>query len=173
MFLDVWREKRIKRNLEEAIKSYSGANPPSGIKRVGLLVDATAAIDVEALSSQINELQQRWNVTTLCYVRSVNKNEFHATSTFDKTAINWYGELSNAEVDFFLSQHYDLLVNYYTKARTILQYVTAKASADFKVGFPVLEKYHLNDLTIDTKPENMGVFCTELKNYLKILKRID
>ncbi len=173
MFLDVWREKRIKRNLDEAIKSYSGPTPTSSIKRIGLLIDTTVNVDVDLLTGYIEGLRQYVQLATICYVQHVNKMGFHANSTFDNTAFNWQGEMNNAQVDFFLNQEYDLLISYYADARPVLQFVTAKASARFKVGFPTHGAYQLNDLTIDTKPENVTVFCTELKNYLRILKRIE
>jgi hypothetical protein len=173
MFLDVWREKRIKRNPDEAIKSYSGATPTSCIKRIGLLIDTTVDVDVELLTEYIEGLRQHARLATICYVRHVNKMGFHANSTFDNTAFNWQGELNNAQVDFFLNQEYDLLISYYAEARPVLQFITAKASACLKVGFPSRSDHQLNDLTIDTKPENVTIFCSELKNYLRILKRIE
>lgn len=100
MFLDVWREKRIKRNPDEAIKSYSGATPTSCIKRIGLLIDTTVDVDVELLTEYIEGLRQHARLATICYVRHVNKMGFHANSTFDNTAFNWQGELNNAQVDF-------------------------------------------------------------------------
>lgn len=173
MFLNVWRGKRIKRNLDKAIKSYCGATSTPGLKRVGILIDTTVAIDMELLTAHIERLQQPVQLVILCYVQRVSQVEFHANRTFDDNAFNWKGEINNAEVDFFLNQEYDLLLSYYAEARPVLQLVTAKASAHFKVGFPVPGGHQLNDLAIDTKPENVTVFCTEMENYLRILKRID
>ncbi|WP_051907750.1 DUF6913 domain-containing protein [Flavimarina sp. Hel_I_48] len=173
MFLDVWREKRIKRNLKEAALGYPGASPATSIQRVGLLVDTTEDVDIEALTSALSLLQKQARINVIYYVERVHKTGFPSNSTFDNRAINWQGELSNAQTDFFMNQHYDLLISYYVKALPILQFITAKANAHFKVGFPGNGTYLLNDLTIDTKPENISVFCTELKNYLKILKRIE
>jgi len=173
MFLDIWREKRIKSNLEAAAQGYAGASHASYIKRVGLLIDTTEDVDVEDLSDAVGNLQQHARLNVICYVKQVNKMGSQAYGAFDRRALNWQGELKNAQTDFFLNQQYDLLISYYAKALPVLQFITAKTKAHFKVGFPESNTYRLNDLTIATKPENSAIFCTELKNYLKILKRIE
>ncbi|MGB3775738.1 MAG: hypothetical protein WA951_10820 [Leeuwenhoekiella sp.] len=173
MFLDIWRDKRIKRNLEDAIASYTGPAVTSAIKRIGLLIDTTENVDVEMLSTMLEELQHHVRVNVICYVDSVSKIGFNANSTFDKNAFNWQGELNNVQVDFFLNQEYDLMISYYARPLPLLKYVTASANANFKVGFPGCDDHRLNDLTIDTKPENVAIFVNELNSYLRILKRID
>lgn len=173
MFLDVWKEKRIKRNLDRAIENYSGATPTSALNRVGLLIDSTSLIDADELAAKLGMFRKRMNITKLCYVEQVAGNNFQTNSVFDESALNWKGDFNSAEVDFFLNQHYDMLISYYTTPRLILRYITAMARAHFKVGLTIGNDYRMNDLSIATHPQEIDLFCDELKNYLKILKRIE
>ena len=173
MFLDFLKEKSIKKNLEVAIKNYSGPSPSSGIKRIGLLIDATQVEQLEGVMGMASELKANSQVTTLCYVNKVRKG-FHAFSTFDSGAVNWKGHFKRkGEVEYFLNQTFDLLISYYSQDNMLLRYITAAADAHFKVGFPIKGIRQLNDLVIDTATDDVGGFATELINYLRILNRFD
>lgn len=173
MFLDFFRDRSLKRNLEVAVASYAGPTPSFGIKRLGLLIDATQVKQLEGVMGMASQLRANSQVTTLCYVHSVRKG-FHAISTFDKKALDWKGNFKKGgEVEYFMSQTFDLLISYYATDNLLLRYLTAISTAHFKVGFPIEGVRQLNDLVIDTPLDDVGGFATELINYLRILKRLD
>ena len=149
--LDVFRLFKAKidqKNLEAAIKSYSGASPSEGIKRIGLLIDTTETDQLESITEMASGITPHSQVTTLCYVQRVKKG-FHTFSTFDMGAVNWKGDLKHGEIGFFMGQSFDLLISYYSQDNILLRYITAAANAHFKVGFPIKNVPQLNDLVIN------------------------
>jgi hypothetical protein len=71
----------------------------------------------------------------------------------------------------FLTKEYDLLINYYTQDKLMMQLMTVKTKARIKVGFDEIDK-DLNDLILQTSLNDFTTFKTELKKYLTVMNEL-
>ena len=171
MFLDGWKRKSIKRNIQKLIDNSAGSSVSSKIHSVGILIDISAFNDAEQIMNIIKELGIDIDVEVLSY-KNKKENLPDQDEFFYDDVIGYNGKIKSETVTNFVLKPFDLLLSYYNAENLVLQFVTARSGARFKVGFP-LQKYQLNDLTIHVDLENTTAFKTELKKYLKILNRID
>ena len=171
MFLDLWKHKSIKRNIEKLVARSGRSSFSSTIKSVGILVDLTAFDTVKRLEKMALRLGDNISVSVLLYNDIENKKE-DENLFFNDKAISFNGKIKEDKVTAFISKPFDLLLSYYNRENLVLQFVTAGSQAHFKVGFP-LQMYQLNDLTIHVDLQNSSAFEAELLKYLKILNRIE
>ncbi|NBU80850.1 MAG: hypothetical protein EBS55_04300, partial [Flavobacteriaceae bacterium] len=85
--------------------------------------------------------------------------------------LSWHATVDKKEVNDFIKEPFDLLINYYDTEKVALLIVTHLSKASFKVGFATVDK-RLNHFMINTNAENYIVFIDELFKYLKILNKI-
>ena len=111
------------------------------------------------------------SVKIIGYKNYYDKNSPYATPMFSDKDLGWKGNIENGYALEFLNREYDLLINYYTKEKLLLQLMTVKAKARINVGFGGVDK-NLNDLIINTTLEDFKTFKAELKKYLFILNEI-
>ena len=113
----------------------------------------------------------------MCHVSSGNRsNCLQATGytiemEFQTRSKQVKGKIENGYALEFLSREYDLLINYYTEEKLLLQLMTLKAKSRIKVGFGGVDE-KLNDLIIKTSLGDFKTFKAELKKYLVILNEI-
>ncbi len=168
MFLNVWKRKSIKRNLESLLDDLSSIEPTTDIKLVGILVEYPAFKDFEKLRKMTTNLGPRVNCKILCYVSKLrNAKDLHEDK-FDSSGFTWKGKVTDGDIIEFTDKPFDLLISYYKTDNLFLHYVTALAKTGFRVGFP-LEESRLNNLSIIVDMDNVDAFEVELKKYLKIL----
>lgn len=172
MFLNGWKRKNIKRNIEELVKKNSSSAHKSGISLVGILVDYESFDALEDFKKMVIDLGKGINYNVLCFVNNVKEHDTLHQNKFDPKGISFKGEIKDADLSEFLAKPFDLLISYYQTEDLILQYISAKSTANFKVGFPS-ENYQINDLIIDVPFKNTEAFTVEMIKYLKILNRID
>ncbi|MEH6407775.1 MAG: hypothetical protein V7767_10870 [Leeuwenhoekiella sp.] len=172
MFLDVWKRKSIKRNIQKLIDSNSGVQAATRIINVGIIVDFLDYKDLEALKKLASGLGKDIKCEIIYLVSDLKKEDELSRNKFDSTALTWQGKVKNDDVSQFIEKPFDLLISYYRSENLILQYITAKSSALFKAGFPS-ETFQLNDLAINVNIEDNSAFEKELNKYLKILNRIE
>ena len=91
--------------------------------------------------------------------------------TFGLKDFNFKGRTELQSINEFVSNEFDLLINYYDVEKPVLLLLTNNSKAKFKVGFSSVDK-KLNHLMINTNAENHTVFVHELFRYLKILNKI-
>ncbi|MFV8376078.1 DUF6913 domain-containing protein [Flavobacterium sp. LB1P71] len=144
----------------------------TSIQTVGLLIDASYFSEKEAL---INELIANGipadNIKIIVYKDKFKKSDALANPAFGAKHLNWNGEITHPQVNDFVNEKFDLLINYYDVEKAILMVVTHNSKAQFKVGFSSIDK-RLNHFMINTNVENYKVFTHELFKYLKILNKL-
>ncbi|MFV8327399.1 DUF6913 domain-containing protein [Flavobacterium sp. ZS1P14] len=144
----------------------------TSIQTVGLLIDATYFSEKEALIRELvaNGFSAN-NIKVIVYRDKFKKSDAHTHPAFGAKHLNWKGEIANTQVNDFVNEQFDLLINYYDVEKAILMVVTHNSKAQFKVGFSSIDK-RLNHLIINTSAENYKVFVHELFRYLKKLNKL-
>jgi len=172
MFLNFLKNYLLKRKLKNSLANVINAFPDQKIRTIGILIDESYFSDRDGLVQEL--VQQGFsqeNIGILVYKDKVKKNEIFDYPTFSLKDVNWIGDIEKAEVTTFVTQNFDLLINYYNIERAALLLVSQRTKANFKVGFPTIDK-RINHFMINTDAENYKVFSDELFRYLKILNKI-
>ena len=168
-YLKVLFTKKIVKNTLSNVKHNSSDNC---IKTVGIVFDETYFYEKEALVQElVNNGILKNNIQILVFKNKIKKNEVFDYPTFSHKDLSWKATFNKSEVKDFISQKFDLLINYYDTEKSALLLVSNHSKANFKVGFSSIDK-KLNHFMINTNAENYKVFIEELFKYLKILNKI-
>ena len=82
--------------------------------------------------------------------------------------ISFYGNLTGKDSLEFISNDYDLLINFF-KSNSLLTLLSSKSNAKFRVGFESVFP-ELNDLIFSNNIKKFKNFKNELIKYLKLIK---
>nr|WP_240034589.1 hypothetical protein [Flavobacterium silvisoli] len=142
------------------------------IKTVGIVFDETYFYEREALVQELiqNGIEEN-NIKVLVYKDKIKKNETFEYPVFSHKDLSWHATFDKREVNDFIKEPFDLLINYYDTEKVALLLVSHLSKAGFKVGFTSIDK-RLNHFMINTNAENYKVFMDELFKYLKILNKL-
>lgn len=172
MFLNKIKDFWIKKIVKKRLSNVKHITSDSSIKNIGILFDESYFKDKQAV---INELIKngvnKQNIHFLVFRDKIKKNETFDYSVFSYKDISWSGTFEKAEVNQFVNNNFDLLINYYDTENAALILATNLSKASFKVGFASVDN-RLNHFLIDTHAENYLVFMNELIKYLKILNKL-
>jgi hypothetical protein len=172
MFLNYIKRVLIKKKIKNSIHNVKTDDLKSPIKTVGLLVDENYFLNTNDLIKEIvsNGIAES-NIKVIAYRDVLKKNEVYSYPTFGLKDFNFKGNIELESINGFVSDEFDLLINYYDVENPILLLLTNNSKAKFKVGFSSIDK-RLNHLMINSNVENHMVFTHELFRYLKILNKI-
>jgi hypothetical protein len=172
MFLNYIKNFLLKKTLKNSLCNVKEESLITPITRVGLIVDESGFLKTAALKQEIilNGISDE-NIKIIVYRDTLKSKEVYNESTFGLKDLNFKTEFASKILNDFLSQEFDLLINYYNEEKPFLLFLTHKAKAKFKVGFSSVDK-RLNHLLINIDPLNYKGFIQELFRYLKILNKI-
>lgn len=161
-----------KRRMAAAIKrTFSeGENP---IQRIGVILDS----EEEQLKNSFQSLKQDLGLhdTHLQIVvckDGGNKADIFQGLVFSRKDLSWDGKIRNGEITAFARQKMDVLISYIESDNKLAALLVSVANADLKVGRKEeLSSAGLFDIVISTEFDDVEVFITELKKYLKILNK--
>ena len=165
-----WKYKSGLKYLKREInKPNIGLQPRKGIVSVGCIVDLDMFEESSVFYEFLEEFSLRPNAVKIIGYRGFyDKNSPYSTPVFSDKDLGWRGNIENSYAFEFLNREYDLLINYYTGDKLLLQLMTLKAKARIKVGFGEVDN-NLNDLIFNTYTNNFKTFKKELKKYLVAL----
>ncbi len=103
--------------------------------------------------------------------RNFEKNQEKSYKHFSEKDFNWNGSILEPSFQNFIQEPLDLLICYYSKPHSILDYVTLLSKASFKVGFAGMHS-ELYDLEIAVNPTEIDDFFLETKKYLNVLGKL-
>jgi hypothetical protein len=172
MFLNYIKNFLLKKTLKNSLCNVKEESLNAPIARVGLIVDESHFFETTALKQEIisNGISED-NIKVIVYRDSLKSKETYLESTFGLKDLNFKSEFTSKKINDFLSEEFDLLINYYNEEKAFLLLLTHKTEAKFKVGFSSVDK-RLNHLLINIDPANYKGFTQELFRYLKILNKI-
>lgn len=172
MFLNYIKGFSVKKRLKNSLRNVETALTGNTIKTVGLLIDESCFWETKALIKGLTEngiLTEK--IEVIIYRDTLKKNRTNTKQTFTDKHLKWNTTINSSYVNDFINKEFDLLISYYDVEKAILLVVTNDSKAQFKVGFPSVDK-RVNDFMISTNVENYKVFTSELFRYLKILNKI-
>jgi nitrogenase subunit NifH len=172
MFLNQIKNFFIQNKIKKSLTNVKHDTSNSIIKTVGIIYDETNLNKREALIKQlITKGIKDSDITTLIFKDKIYKNEIFDKPIFSHKDLSWSGVFENADVNYFVYQKFDLLINYYDVEKLPLLLASNLSKSSFKVGFSEIDK-RLNHFIINTTSDKYSVFVDELFKYLKILKKI-
>jgi hypothetical protein len=127
--------------LNRSLRQKLGSQPPVDIpklnpaRKVGILFDATSEADRNTIKSFSDKLRSRGcNVTLLGYINKKLKHNLFDFLMYHKGLINWYGEPKAQDIDRFVNNDIDILINFDTEDQMHMHFISAICRAKFKVG---------------------------------------
>lgn len=134
-------------------------------KKVGVLYNAADPADVALVSKYIQSLQQKGKVVQgLAYIPDPKKALDVTADHFTNKHVSWLFVPNSMDVQSFIKERFDLLVNLYTKPSLPLEYIAALSEAKYKVGRYIEDKTYCFDLM---------VYLDEQKNLGSMIKEVD
>lgn len=103
--------------------------------------------------------------------RDYNKTDEPSFKHFSKNDINWKAQFTDPSFQNFLEQPFDLLIGFFNTNNLYLESAFLQSKATFKVGFSNVNSA-LYELEISEEVHNVSAFCSELKKYLLVLKKL-
>jgi hypothetical protein len=172
MFLNTIKNFLFKKNLKKQLNNVKDESLNCPVTRVGLIVDESHFLETNALKQEIisNGISGN-NIKIIVYCDNVKDKELYSEPTFGLKDLNLKGEFTQQAINDFISEEFDLLINYYDKEKPFLLLLTHNSKAKFKIGFSVVDK-RLNHLLINVALEDYKSFAHESFRYLKILNKI-
>ncbi|MEQ6124866.1 hypothetical protein AAON49_11725 [Pseudotenacibaculum sp. MALMAid0570] len=160
-------QKKIAKLLKQQTHKKNGSNKK--IFSVGILSD-------EKLSNQFNLqdiVSENLEVRNpkLYNYRKFDKNLEKSYKHFSEKDFDWKGEIIDTSLKSFVDEPLDLLICFYPKKKTYLQYLTLLSNATFKVGLANIHN-QLFDLEVAVEMSEIDNFLAETKKYLKILNKL-
>jgi len=171
MFLKGIKKKSAQKYITKALK-VNVNNQGGKIKNLAVLVDASIYPDFPFF----NELAEVFDVAKesiviLYYHPEKKVAEQFSGTIYTDTQLGFNAVIQNESVLHFVEKDYDALLNFYNEDNLMLNLVSAKSKAKFKIGFSGA-KEGINDFSVVTELNNISVFTFELKKYLSILNKI-
>ncbi|PWA06173.1 DUF6913 domain-containing protein [Flavobacterium psychrotolerans] len=172
MFLNYLKNFFTKKIVKNTLSNVGHSLTINQIKTVGIVFDETYFYEREALIQELvfNGISAN-TIQVLVFKDKIKKNEMFDYPTFSHKDLSWTATFNKSEVNHFIAQKFDLLINYYDTEKSALLLVSNQSKASFKVGFSSIDN-KLNHFMINTNAENYKVFIEELFKYLKILNKI-
>ena len=171
MALSAIKTKVILKKTNKLLKNKSNSlQIAKNIQTVGIIVNEGSDFNFELLKKLQKEIasgSKNFSVLT-CKKTNDSYNEFRGVVIKD-TDFSWNGSLKSNEVMEFLSNPFDMLIDFTNNAVVYNNFLVAKSQAKFKVGFANLDE-RLYDLMINST--SIPLFIDELIKYLKILHKI-
>ena len=172
MFLNYFKDISTKKIVKNSLSNVKHLATDDIIKTVGIIFDESYFYEREALVKELIRKGIAENdIKVLVFKDNIKKNELFDYPVFSNRDLSWHGTVDKKEVKYFITQPFDLLINYYDTEKVALLLVSHLSKASFKVGFASIDK-RLNHFMINTNAENYTIFMSELFKYLKILNKI-
>lgn len=162
----------LKKTLKKSLCNVKAESFNSPVIRVGLIVDESYFLETAALKQEIiSKGIDGNNIKTIVYRDVLKSKEVYSEPTFGMKDVNFKSEFKQQFIKDFISDEFDLLINYYTIEKPCLLFLTNNSKAKFKVGFSTVDK-RLNHFLINIGAEDYKGYIGELFRYLKILNKI-
>lgn len=166
------KQRSLRKQTEKNIRQRDTSHMNEPLTRLGFLIQEVDFEDLEELYEFSSLLGiQRKDVKIFSFLTfkkklpSLRQNQVH-----DKD-FTWRGEINNQNAQEFLDIPFDVLIGYYKGSNDFLDLMVSASKAKFKVGVANADS-RLYDLIIEIEPHKINEFKSELKKYLKILKKI-
>ncbi|WP_010521025.1 DUF6913 domain-containing protein [Aquimarina agarivorans] len=171
-----FKNKSVGKIIDSKIQKRSAYSGAIKLKKLAVLIDARKDFDILSVVKLADKLGVRSDQLKIMGLRETSKSGSTESSTggatyFDEKAIGYAGGFKSNALSNFVEEPFDVLINFYGTDIPNLNLVAASSKAKFKVGFADVD-HRINDLVIGTPADNIDLFISELRKYLKILNII-
>lgn len=147
-------------------------------KRIGIIFNATKQEDYRQVSGFIEDIKEigiGMEVKVLGFVNNKDvPNEYLLKKNFSyflKRSLNWYRKPVNSEVERFLTEKFDILIDFSLNNDYLFKYIMALSPSRFKVGkFREPNNYYDFMISIN-KDKDLKYFIEQVRHYLEMLNR--
>lgn len=167
------REFFYERSLEKELASRSEAKGLKSItlenaKRVGILFDATDLNIRNSILDYVESLKdRRKTVKILGYFNNRLKDNNFTFRHYNRDNIDWAMRPKGEDVEDFIKQDFDLLINLSPISTKDTEYITAAVRAELKIG-PITDNTSCYDLMLDSKRDvDIKHFISQVEALLK------
>ena len=172
MFSKIIKDFFLKRIISSKLTNANLEVSVSKINTIGIIIDESYFTNIDSLKKEIEQYGVEVNkIQILLFKKKVSKKEIVKELFFTRSNVKINGEINKEDVNAFLEQQFDLLINYYEVERPSLLLVSKASKAKFKVGFSTVDK-RINHFMINSSLIQHKEFVFELFKYLKILNKL-
>ncbi|MCB0515365.1 MAG: hypothetical protein R2798_02800 [Chitinophagales bacterium] len=139
-------------------------------KNVGILFDATDITQHNVYIKFADSLKKEGKqVKLLGYIHG-NANAVFNFDAFGNKNINWYHIPAGNNIQSFIENSFDILINAYFEENLSLEYISLLSRAKFRVGAYQQIHEQISDFMVQMKPEqNIQAFFDAINHYLHTL----
>ncbi|MFD2828452.1 DUF6913 domain-containing protein [Leeuwenhoekiella polynyae] len=172
MFLDGWKQNLLKSKVKNIHKNSKQSFKNSVGVGAGLLVDLREVQNLKRLNELLLLVTESDDNMLVVFTDDKTHTQKESCLGLSKSDFSISGSLRNSKIQQFIDKPFKVLISYYRTENVFLDFVSAQSKALFKVGISS-DSVDFNDLTINSRAEEVQAFETELLKYLKLLNRID
>lgn len=166
------KHNSLKKHTDKNLKKRDISERNTSLKYLGFLVDEAFFEDFETLYEYGKELGlQRKDVKIFTFVETRRKIPSLRQNQITNKEFTLRGEIQNQNAKEFLDLPFDVLIGFYKDKHEYLGAMIAESKAKFKIGFNGADE-RLFDLLLTVDLQKPEAFKSEVKKYLKILKKI-
>lgn len=172
MILKAFKEKSNQKYINTLLSARKSAVNSNKVKTIAVILNAEEFNDFEVFRSYfkvLNLISPKQKIIAFTFDDKLDHNQWDIY--YSPKDFGWKGKINNIDLQSFIAEEYDVLINYYKNDNLFLNLITAASKANFKVGLSRNDE-RLYDLIIDVKPKQIEVFKKEFKKYLNILNKI-
>jgi len=174
MFLNILKKVKAKKFLRKhlAKQRILETDEIRSISSVACIVNLDEFENTEmlfALAKDLNIQKDQFNI--IGCTRTPKKYEGSQIPLLSLKDFNWKLQIKGGNVKTFLDKEYDVLINYFTKEKHSLLYVSTLTRAGIRFGFKRLN-HQYNDVIFKVDTNNADLFKSEMLKYLKIMNKI-
>jgi len=174
MILKGFKRNALKKNLETLLKKRSAQGEYiTELKNLAVLIDASKSADMKSVLKLANDLGVSKGSLKIMGYKEDQKDieEDQNAGYYNDKCFGMNGVIKSTALKEFVNKEYDVLINFYSEDKLELNYIATASKAKFKVGLAEIDN-RINDLVIGKAINDVNLFVSELKKYLKILQFI-
>jgi len=145
-------------------------------KRIGIVFNATKQNDYRHISGFVKDVQDRGiEVKVLGFVNDKDvPNEYLFKKNFSyflKKSLTWYRKPVNPEVEKFLKEKFDIVIDFSLENDYLFTYIMALSPSRFKVGKFKESNNHYDLMIRINKEKDVKYFVEQARHYLEVINR--
>ena len=145
-------------------------------KRIGIVFNATKQEDYKQVSDFVKDIHDRGiEVKVLGFVNNKDvPNEYLLKKNFSyflKKSLNWYRKPVNPEVEKFLKEKFDIVIDFSLDNDYLFNYIISLSPSRFKVGKFKEPNNHYDFMIKINKYKDLKYFIEQAGHYLEVINR--
>lgn len=172
MFLILIKKLIAKKILINFKRSYiNNLSDPHKMERIGVLNSNISMESNQILLKKLIEIMPiDVKIQTMTFYENT-KEILNIETGFSHQSFNLFCAITDNNLNTFLSNDFDLLINFYPNNQPFLELISQGSKSKFKVGLSA-KNFALNSFIVETNVDQPDEFAFELQKYLKLMHKI-